>query len=223
MSKYEFGNEGGNGLSLREKVFVKLENDILNGVYKPGESLNESRVASELKVSRTPVREAIRQLELEGLLTYIPNKGAIVKGLTGEDVHDIYEIRMKIEGLAARRAAVNITPEQLKELKEVVESEEYYTNKCESGQILMLDTRFHEIIFHASGSRLLNRTLSSFHHYIQRARSLSLRNMKRARKALEEHKAIMESIEAGDCEKAEKLMSKHISNASKNIFKLINC
>lgn len=223
MSIYENSSDSGIGLSLRGRVFVKLENDILNGKYKPGESLNETKVADELKVSRTPVREAIRQLELEGLLVYIPNKGAIVKGLSSEDVQDIYDIRMKIEGLAAKRAASNITPDQLKELKEVVEFEEFYTNKGDTNQILKLDSKFHEIIFHASGSRLLNRTLTSFHHYIQRARSLSLKDGQRAKKALNEHMAIMKAIEAGDKEKAEKLMSKHILNASENIGKLKEC
>ncbi len=199
---------------------MTIENDILNGRYKPGESLNESKVASELNVSRTPVREAIRQLELEGLIAYIPNKGAIVKGMSSEDIRDIYDIRIKIEGLAAKRAASNITPAQLRELREVVEFEEFYTNKGDAAQILKLDTRFHEIIFKASGSRLLNRTLTSFHHYIQRARSLSLMDKERAKQALEEHRSIMKAIEIGDREKAESLMAQHIMNASENIEKL---
>ncbi len=209
-----------NSLSLHGKVFVKLENDILNGKYMPGESLKEAKIASELKVSRTPVRESIRQLELEGLVAYIPNKGVIVKGLSLEDIRDIFDIRMKIEGLAAKRAAANITPDQLKELKEVVEFEEFYTQKGDAEQILKLDTKFHEIIFRASGSRLLDRTLTSFHHYIQRARNLSLKDNERAKKALIEHMAIMEAIRLGDKEKAEALMSEHIFNASENIEKI---
>ena len=125
MDEFITFDEDANSLSLRGKVFVRLENDIINGKYKQGESLNESRVANELKVSRTPVREAIRQLELEGLVAYIPNKGAIVKGLSPEDIRDIFEIRMKIEGLAAKRAAANITPGQLKELREVLDFQEF--------------------------------------------------------------------------------------------------
>lgn len=209
-----------NTLSLRGRVFMTIENDILNGKYKPGESLNESKVASQLNVSRTPVREAIRQLELEGLVAYIPNKGAIVKGMSSEDIKDIYDIRIKIEGLAAKRAASNMTPAQLKELKEVVEFEEFYTQKGDVEQILRMDSRFHELIFKASGSRLLNRTLTSFHHYIQRARSLSLMDKDRARKALKEHKAILRAIEKKDREKAESLMAEHILNASENIEKI---
>ncbi len=213
-------DEQNNILSLRGRVFMTIENDILNGKYMPGDNLNESRVAGELKVSRTPVREAIRQLELEGLVAYIPNKGAIVKGMSSEDIRDIYDIRIKIEGLAAKRAAANMTPAQLKELQEVVEFEEFYTNKGDTEQILKLDTRFHEIIFKASGSRLLNRTLTSFHHYIQRARNLSLMDKERAKKALKEHMAIMKAIEKKDREKAESLMAQHILNASENIERI---
>jgi DNA-binding GntR family transcriptional regulator len=209
-----------NTMSLRARVFIKIENDILNGKYKPGESLTESKIASELKVSRTPVREAITQLELEGLVVYIPNKGAIVKGLSIEDIRDIYEIRIKIEGIAAKRAASNITASQLKELKEVVEFEKFYTNKGDTEQVLKLDTKFHEIIFRASGSRLLDHTLKNFHHYIQRARNLSLKDNERAKKALSEHMAIMKAIEKGDREKADTLMKEHIINASENIEKL---
>lgn len=220
MDLLETQENENNILSLRARVFVRIENDILNGKYKPGESLTESQIASELKVSRTPVREAIRQLELEGLLAYVPNKGAIVKGLSSEDVRDIFEIRIKIEGLAAKRAAANITASQLKELKEVVEFEEFYTHKDDTCQILRLDTKFHEIIFRASGSRLLDHTLTSFHHYIQRARNLSLKDKERAKKALAEHMAIMMAIEKRDREKAETLMEEHITNASENIEKL---
>jgi DNA-binding GntR family transcriptional regulator len=211
-----------NSMSLRARVFVTIENDILNGRYKAGESLIESRIADEMNVSRTPVREAIRQLELEGLLVYIPNKGAIVKGLSSEDIRDIFQIRIKIESIAAKRAASNITPSQLKELKEAVEFEKFYTNKGDTEQILKFDTKFHEIIFRASGSRLLDRTLTSFHHYIQRARSLSLKDMTRAKKTLSEHRAIMKAIEKGDKEKAEALMEEHVLNASENIEKLSN-
>ena len=220
MAIFDGNEDANNSLSLGGRVFVKLENDILNGKYLQGESLNESRVAGELEVSRTPVREAIRQLELEGLVAFIPNKGAIVKGLSKEDISDIFEIRMKIEGLAAKRAAMNITAVQLNELKEAVDFEEYYTKHDNTEQVLKMDSKFHEIIFKASGSRLLNRTLTSFHHYIQRARSLSLKDKKRAKTALEEHRAIMKAIENSDRDKAEMLMSEHIKNASESIERL---
>ena len=107
------------GDPLRIQVFNTLEDAILNGSYKEGDSLNELRLSKSLGVSRTPVREALMQLELEGLVKNIPNKGAVVVGISEQDVEDIYEIRIRIEGLAARLCAEKITDEELEELEEL--------------------------------------------------------------------------------------------------------
>ncbi|MBR6837247.1 MAG: GntR family transcriptional regulator, partial [Oscillospiraceae bacterium] len=102
--------------SLRIRVFNAIENAILDGEYRDGDSLNELKLSKELGVSRTPVREALMQLELEGLVRNVPNKGAVVIGVTEQDIHDIYEIRIRIEGLAARLCAENITDDELRAL-----------------------------------------------------------------------------------------------------------
>lgn len=205
--------------SLRGKVFIQLQNDILNGKYQPGDSLIETRLSEELGVSRTPIREALRQLELEGLVQSVPNKGAVVTGITAKDIEDIYKIRMLIEGLAARLAAEKITREELDELKEAVELEEFYTQKNDTCHLLKFDSRFHEIIFKASKSRPLMHTLSTFHHYVQRARNASLSSPTRAQKALDEHRAILQAIIERDADRAEKLTTEHIRNASINLIK----
>ena len=208
-----------NSSSLRSKVFSQIENDILNGKYKPGDNLIETKLSEELGVSRTPVREAIRQLELEGLVQTIPNKGAIVKGITLQDVEDIYTIRMMIEGLAARWAAHKITDGELAELKEAVELEEFYTIKNDSEHLMMFDSRFHDIIFKASKSKPLMHMLRTFHHYVQRARNISMSSPERARMVLEEHRQILEAIESRNAEKAEMLTYQHVKNASENVLK----
>jgi DNA-binding GntR family transcriptional regulator len=216
-------DENENSLSsLRAKVFNQLQNDILNGKYQPGDSLIELRLTEELGVSRTPIREAIRQLELEGLVQSIPNKGAIVKGISAKDIEDIYTIRMMIEGLAARWATEKITPQELEELKEALEFEEFYTIRNDSGHLMKFDSRFHDIIFKASKSMPLMHTLSTFHHYVQRARNASFSSPGRAQKALEEHKAILQAIMEKDSEKAEKLTTEHVRNASINLLKQKN-
>ena len=162
------------GYSLRSKIYHRLKNAILDGVYKPGESLIEMKLAKELGVSRTPIREAIRQLELEGLVSSIPNKGVVVEGVTMQDVEDIYDIRKMIEGLAARWAAEKITDEQLKELKDILDLMEFFTDKENVEKFSELDSKFHEIIFKASNSRPES-VLSNFHHFIQRARLVSVK------------------------------------------------
>ncbi|MHB8065784.1 MAG: GntR family transcriptional regulator [Ruminiclostridium sp.] len=202
--------------SLRGRVFNQLRNQILTGVYKPGDSLIELRLSEELGVSRTPIREAIRQLELEGLVQAIPNKGAIVKGVTDQDVEDIFTIRTRIEGLAARWAAEKITQEEIKELKEALELEEFYTMKNDVEHLLKFDSKFHEIIFKASKSSPLMHMLSTFHHYIQSARNNSFDTPGRPVKALEEHRAIFEAISSKNADTAEELTIAHIRNASNN-------
>ncbi len=201
--------------SLRGKVFSQLRKKILTGVYKPGENLVELRLSEELGVSRTPIREAIRQLELEGLVQSIPNKGAIVKGVTDQDVEDIFTIRTMIEGLAARWAAEKITEDEVKELQEALEFEEFYTIKNDAEHLMTYDSRFHDIIFKASKSRPLMHMLSTFHFYIQSARNNSFSTPGRPAKALEEHRAIFEAIKNKDADTAESLTVQHIRNASK--------
>lgn len=215
MARLEYDENENQTNSLRGKVFSQLRKQILTGVYKPGESLVELRLCDELGVSRTPIREAIRQLELEGLVQSIPNKGVIVKGVSEKDVRDIYTIRTMIEGLAARWAAENITDEELKELQEALDFEEFYTMKNDVDHLITYDSKFHDIIFKASKSRPLMHMLSTFHIYIQGARNNSFETPGRPGKALEEHRAIFEAIKNRDADTAEKLTIEHIANASK--------
>lgn len=215
----DFGNSDSQYGSLQSRVFSQLQNDILNGLYEPGDSLIEKKLSDELGVSRTPVREALRQLELEGLVQSIPNKGVIVKGVSTQDIRDIYTIRMLIEGLAARWAAEKITPKELEELKEAVELEEFYTVRNDNSHLLQFDTRFHDIIYRACKSKPLMHTLSTFHHYVQKVRKLSMSNPVRAMEVLEEHKAIMQAIIDKDAYKAERLTTEHIRNATGSLLK----
>ncbi len=203
--------------SLRIRVFNAIENAILNDEYKEGDSLNELKISSELGVSRTPVREAIMQLELEGLVKNIPNKGAVVVGVSEKDIEDIYEIRIRIEGLAARLCAEKITEEELKALEKIADLQEFYLFKNDMEQIWKLDSDFHKIIYDASRSRPLIFMLTNFHNYIKRARGISVQIEGRAEKTVAEHRAILEAIRNKDGELAEKLTAEHIVNAKLNL------
>lgn len=205
------------GYSLRTKIYHRLKNAILDGVYKPGESLIEMKLAKELGVSRTPIREAIRQLELEGLVSSIPNKGVIVEGVSPQDVQDIYTIRRTIEGLAARWAAEKISDEQLKELRDTLDLMEFYTEKGNVEKLSELDSRFHDVIFQASNSRPLESVLTNFHHFIQRARLVSVKASGRAIHSLKEHQRIYEALAAHDPDAAEKAVINHVGSARINL------
>ncbi|MBP1573797.1 MAG: GntR family transcriptional regulator [Oscillospiraceae bacterium] len=203
--------------SLRIRVFNAIENAILNGEYKDGESLSELKISNELGVSRTPVREALMQLELEGLVRNIPNKGAVVVGVSEKDIEDIYAIRISIEGLAAKLCTQKITDEELKALEKITDLQEFYLMKNDTEQLLKLDGDFHKIIYDSSRSRPLRFMLTNFHNYIRHARDISVQTQGRAEKTVAEHRAILEAIRSRDASLAEKLTAEHIINARENL------
>ncbi|WP_213974330.1 GntR family transcriptional regulator [Tepidanaerobacter acetatoxydans] len=206
------------GYSLRARIYNSLKKSILDGTYKHGESLIEMKLAKELGVSRTPIREALRQLELEGLVSSIPNKGVIVEGVTLQDIDDIYTIRKTIEGLAARWAAEKISDAQLKKLKDILDLMEFYTKKGNTEKLSELDSKFHDIIFQASNSRPLESVLTNFHQFIQRARLISVKAEGRAIHSLKEHRDIYDALAAHDADTAEKAMTNHVGNARVNLI-----
>jgi len=210
-----------NAASLSTRVFEQLEESILSGRIKPGESLIELKLSEQLGVSRTPVREAIRMLEQKGLVQIIPNKGAVVLGISEKDLEDIYTIRMYIEGLASRLAAANITDEQILELSELVDLQEFYSLKQSTSHIKDLDSRFHEKIYEYSNNRTLQHTLSDLHHMVVRYRQLSFAAEGRAEKAIEEHRQILQALARHDQDAAEKLTVQHISNAKDNLLQVV--
>lgn len=203
--------------SLRGRVFNKIREDILSGLYSYGEELKEGAIGTELGVSRTPVREALRQLELEGLVSIVPNKGAYVNGITVKDIQDIYEIRSYLEGLCARWACDYITKEQIDELEEIIYLAEFHAKKDHHEQILELDNKFHELIYQASHSKMLNHVLTDFHHYVQRVRKTTLSAMQRAVNSNKEHMAILMAIKEKNKDQAEILAKEHIRNTMENI------
>lgn len=206
--------------SLRGRVFQKIREDILTGDYKEHDELREVSIGEELGVSRTPVREALRQLELEGLVTIVPNKGAYVTGITPQDVHDIYKIRSLLEGLCARWATEHITGRQIEELEEIILLSEFHLRKKsaeQAEQVSELDGKFHKVLYEASNSRILEHVLSDFHKYVQMARMMSVGAKDRAERSIEEHRDILKAIKDKDPDKAEWLANQHIMKVMENL------
>lgn len=208
---------GEDNYSLSSRVFHTIRENILSGKYATDEELKEKSIGEELGVSRTPVREALRQLELEGLVTIIPNKGAYVVGISQKDIRDIYEIRSRLEGLCARWAAVNITKEQLDELEENIYLSDFHSSKGNSEQVVELDNKFHEILYNASGSKELKHVLLDFHHYVQRVRKITLAVQERAVRSNDEHRKIVEALKMHNADEAEQLANEHIMNTIRNM------
>ena len=203
-------------VSIADQVFEKLEHDILSGEYARGEVLTETRLSEKLGVSRTPIREALRRLEQEHIIE-MRSKGAVVIGISREDIDAIYEIRQRIEGMAARYAAQNVTDSALHELKEIVDLQEFYVEKGDADNIKNMDSAFHEKIYQLCGSTPLCDTLSSLHRKILKYRRASVANTSRAHHSLEEHRAIYDAIAAHDADRAEQLTIAHIHNARVHI------
>lgn len=205
-------------ISLADQVYEHLETDILSGKYQKGEVLTEAKLTAELGVSRTPVREAMRRLQAEHIIEE-GARGMVVMGISKQDLEDIFEIRAKLEGLTARKAAENITPAQLKELKDVVDLQEFWVTKGDPDHIKGLDSRFHELIYRFSGSMIFYDTLIPLHKKTQKYRRVSVENHSRAERSMIEHRAVYDAIAAGDGDMAEKLLVEHIRNAASNILK----
>ncbi len=212
--------EGSERGSLATRVFQHLERAILEGELPHGEVLTETKLSAALGVSRTPVREALFQLEQEGLV-HLSQKGAVVIGVTPKDIEDIYTMRMLIEGLASRLAAMYITEEELAALYEIVDLQDFYVERGDTLQAWNMDTRFHEKLYEASRSRMLLNTLKSFHNYVRKAREQSFRTADRARVAAREHREILNAIKNRDALAAEHLTAAHIANAKANMQKAL--
>lgn len=217
MEDFNLQKEAADKYSLRGRVFNRLREDILAGKYHENEELKENTLGLELGVSRTPVREALRQLELEGLVTMIPNKGAYVTGITSKDIHDIYMIRSYLEGLCAKWACENITEAQIEALDEVLYLSDFHARRSHYEQLVELDNKFHDLVYKASGSKILNHVLSDFHHYVERIRKITLAAPTRASQSSKEHADILDAIRKRDGELAEALAHEHIMNTIKNI------
>lgn len=205
-------------ISLADQVFDKIETDILSGVYARGEILTETKLSIELGVSRTPIREALRRLEQEHLISE-SGKGSVVIGISEADLEDIFLIRSKIESIVAKMAAENRTEEQLEKLKETVELQEFYLEKQDADRLKIMDNQFHETVYKMSGSTIFYDVLMPLHKKIQKYRKVSVTDTKRAVQSVSEHKAIYDAIASCDGRKTVKLVDMHLKNAYDSIMK----
>lgn len=205
--------------SLADQVFDRLENDILTGVYARGSVLTETKLCEELGVSRTPIREALRRLEQEHIIES-HSKGLVVIGITRQDALFIYEVRRRIEGLAASVCAQKATDEQIAQMRDIVELQEFYAEKRDSEKVRMLDNQFHDAVYRACGSVVLYDTLMPLHKKIQKFRKASLEVRSRASESAREHRHVFEAIAAHDPVAAEDAMLAHVASAQSFITEL---
>ena len=199
-------------LPLRDVVFNTLRQAILRGELKPGERLMEIQLANKLGVSRTPIREAIRKLELEGLVLMIPRKGAEVAEITEKNMRDVLEVRKALEELAVQLACEKITAEEIEEMKKAAEEFRMILKNKDITEIAEADVRFHDIIYMATDNQKLIHLLNKLREQMYRYRVEYLKKKECYPQLLREHQAIIEAIEKSNKETASEIMGQHIEN-----------
>ncbi len=205
-------------LPLRDVVFKTLRQGILTGELKPGERLMEIHLADRLGVSRTPIREAIRKLELEGLVTMIPRRGAEVAQISAQNLKDVLEVRQALDALGVELACERITEEGLEELKEACEHFAKMTATKDATVITKADVALHDVIIRATGNERLQQMISNLSEQMYRYRFEYIKDSSYHTLLIEEHKRIYESIAARDKERAVKEIQTHIENQLKTIM-----
>lgn len=201
--------------SLAEEVTEILRNRILQGEYEIGEKLTESKIAAELKVSRTPIRDAFRQLEKEQLVEYIPNKGCFAKGFSKEDMRDIYVVRKAVEELAIRQVVYRADDEDIRKLSEQLDRMRIYTEQNSYDKLLQANEEFHKMIYSLTGSRFLNRIMKTYQEYVHLARRETLKKDEDLPQIYLEHEALFKAIAARDMEAAVAAAGEHLEASAR--------
>jgi len=199
-------------------VYESLKESILNGSLKPGEKLMESRIAEDLGVSRTPVREAIRKLEKEKYVKMIPRKGAYVEDLTMEDILEVLEIRIVLEGLASKLAARNISDEMKDRIRKNMKSFDNASSELDRKELISLDEKFHHIIYQSSGNKKLNEIVRELQDQFQRFRLSYFNELSSYMKLANSHNKLYQAIIDGDEKAAEDYAKEHIEEIRDNII-----
>ncbi|MCI6202832.1 MAG: GntR family transcriptional regulator [Lachnospiraceae bacterium] len=208
-------------LPLRDVVFNTLREAILKGDLKPGERLMELQLASKLGVSRTPIREAIRMLEQEGLAVTTPRKGAEVAKMTLKDMEDVLEIRDALDELAVRIACQKISDEQLRQLEDMKELFEKSTQTGNVKKIAEADVTFHDVIYEATGNPKLVTLLNNLREQVYRYRVEYIKDPKNYPTLIAEHEAILESLKNRDVKNAVEAMHVHVANQAEAVKTVI--
>lgn len=206
---------------LREIVCDTLRQAIVDGVFKPGERLMEIQLSEEMGVSRTPVREAIRKLELEGFVAMIPRRGTYVADISIKDINDVYEIRIALDVLAAGLTAERISDDSLDKLKDLLLNVEKQISSGDVDKIVEADSLFHDALYQASHNKRLVGIISNLREQFTRLRTRSINYPGRLENTLKEHKALVDAISQRDVAKAQELARLHLENAEQALLSAI--
>ena len=208
-------------LPLRDVVFNTLRQAILKGELAPGERLMEIQLAEKLGVSRTPIREAIRKLELEGLVLMIPRKGAEVAKISEKSLRDVLEVRRSLEELAIELACQRMTEEDMQALEEAQKAFKAAIDQGDAMKIAETDEAYHDVIYHSTRNKRLVQILNNLREQMYRYRVEYLKREEAYPQLIAEHAAIIEYISKGEKKAATDVMCKHIDNQVTTVIDVI--
>lgn len=198
---------------LSAGLYAELQSDILSGAIPNSSKLTEQAICKKYNVSRTPVREAFRQLEADGLIENIPNRGAFVTGLTRRDISDLFDLRALFEVQAVEWAIKRMTSEDIDKLAETVEFMEFYTLKDDVDKVLTFNSQFHNIIYAGTGNRMIQKTLAIYQTYLKHSAPAKTYTGEYLKTILDEHKAIFEAFESKNPAAGRKAMEYHMDQS----------
>ncbi len=202
---------------LRQVVYERLKQAILEGQFEPGERLIETKIAERLGVSRVPVREALRRLEQEQLVSY-SGKGMVVSSITRDSIEEVYTVRAALEALVCRLAAQRLTRVDADCLRQVLERSRQALERNDLKTLLICDTEFHDTLMEIGGNATLRKLLAELRDSITRFRHASITLPDRPPEILRDHAAIAEAVIAGDATRAEKLVHDHLLEAAQRLL-----
>ena len=205
--------------TIRRRVYEHLREQLLNGEIAPPEHLIEAKIAKALGTSRTPVREALHSLELEGLIESIPRVGYVVKPISEQEFEEICEIRMAIEGVAARWAMEKANKNLIEELKKNISISDLKVSKGDAKAFIDLDARFHEIIARYSGSQRLLELAQTLRRHMLRYRIQSIYSVGNVLRAIGGHRGILRAIEKRDLEEVNKAIRNHMEQVKRDVLR----
>jgi len=208
-----------NSKSIRQKIYDHLREQLLNGEILPHQHLVETKIAKDIGTSRTPIREALHSLELEGLIESIPRVGYVVKAINEDEVEEICEIRVAIEGVGARWAMEKAPQRLIEDLRKNISMSEEKAAQGNPKAFVELDAQFHEIIARLSGSKRLQELGQTLRRHMLRYRIQSIYLTENVSRAIQGHKGILEAIEKGNLEEVSRAIKYHLEQSKKDILR----
>lgn len=208
--------------TIRTQVYDIIKQNICDGVYTPGQRLQETELAASLHVSRSPIREALRQLASDGLVEEFPNRGVFVKEFTAHDIQEVFDVRVLLESYAILHSPAHMTPARMEELMGYLDQLEHYHQQDQLEDYIRVDAQLHQAIIRLGGNRVVEQMYERVHSLIQQFRIYSLTSKQRFDESVVEHRTVVHCLLTGNVEEVDRVNQAHLTLARDKIGDYLN-